>query len=630
MRGPGRWWRRQSKPEKVETYTRWSFHSFAVVEFVTIGIMAVPVGVWPGAVLLLTVAVHVGVCFVTVSRALDWTRGRRPQPVRLLWTLAAVTSAVGLSAMGIADGGPDRESVDAAAGGTFGAVIVIGTGIIALGVRGRRRVFAIPAAFAAGSFVVAFTRGAPVGESLFASTMVLFGGGILAFTAVVSVWLLNIVYELDEARETRARLAVAEERLRFGRDLHDVMGRNLAVIALKSELAVQLAQRDRPEAVAQMVEVQRLAQESQREVREVVRGYREADLASELAGAQGVLTARRYRLQGGRGDGGGAARRGAVRPGVGGPGGRDERPAARGRTAVRGDGCGCLRGAWCCPWRTTGSPAGAGPPARPARPAPGRRAAGAAGGSRRDAGGRPARQGALPADGRSSGCRRVTPSRSESVAVARRGGHAVTAGRARAAAARRRRAPDPGALAALLSLEDDLLVVAEAATGPEALAMARAHEPDVAVLDLADARRRRCEGRHIPAHRTARLQGAHRHQPRAARASQTGAGGGVRGFVPKTVSAQRLAELIRTVHAGNRYVDPELAADAIAAGDSPLTAREAEVLELAADGAPVAEIAERAALSQGTVRNYLSSAVSKLGAENRHAAVRLARERGWV
>ncbi|GAB1328818.1 hypothetical protein ACE1SV_31570 [Streptomyces sennicomposti] len=77
-------------------------------------------------------------------------------------------------------------------------------------------------------------------------------------------------------------------------------------------------------------------------------------------------------------------------------------------------------------------------------------------------------------------------------------------------------------------------------------------------------------------------------------------------------------------------MDPELAADAISAGDSPLTVREAEVLELAADGAPVTEIAERAALSAGTVRNYLSSAVTKLGAENRHAAVRLARERGWV
>lgn len=117
------------------------------------------------------------------------------------------------------------------------------------------------------------------------------GAGFLAFTAIFSVWLLNAVYELDEARETRARLAVAEERLRFGRDLHDVMGRNLAVVALKSELAVQLARRGRPEAVDQMIEVQRIAQESQREVRDVVRGYREADLGVELAGAQGVLTA---------------------------------------------------------------------------------------------------------------------------------------------------------------------------------------------------------------------------------------------------------------------------------------------------------------------------------------------------
>jgi two-component system response regulator DesR len=105
---------------------------------------------------------------------------------------------------------------------------------------------------------------------------------------------------------------------------------------------------------------------------------------------------------------------------------------------------------------------------------------------------------------------------------------------------------------------------------------------------------------------------------------------GVRGFVPKTVSAQRLAEIIRTVHAGGRYVDPELAADAISAGDSPLTAREAELLELAADGAPIADIARRACLSPGTVRNYLSSAAAKLSAENRHTAVRAARERGWI
>ena len=105
---------------------------------------------------------------------------------------------------------------------------------------------------------------------------------------------------------------------------------------------------------------------------------------------------------------------------------------------------------------------------------------------------------------------------------------------------------------------------------------------------------------------------------------------GVRGFLPKTVSAHVLAEVVRTVHGGGRYVDPELAAEAISAGDSPLTPREADVLELAADGVPVEEIAQRAALSPGTVRNYLSSAASKLGAANRHEAVHVARTHGWI
>ncbi|MFI1954876.1 response regulator [Streptomyces xinghaiensis] len=187
-----------------------------------------------------------------------------------------------------------------------------------------------------------------------------------------------------------------------------------------------------------------------------------------------------------------------------------------------------------------------------------------------------------------------------------------------------------GALAALLSLEEDLLIVAEAATGPEALAMARAHRPDVAVLDLlmpgldgvAVATSLRTE---LPSCRSMIVTSYGRpgHLKRALAA-------GVRGFLPKTVSARRLAEIIRTVHAGQRYVDPELAADAISAGDSPLTAREAQLLELAADGAPVAEIARRAGLSPGTVRNYLSAAAAKLSAENRHTAVRIARERGWL
>ncbi|MCX4549347.1 sensor histidine kinase [Streptomyces sp. NBC_01500] len=153
---------------------------------------------------------------------------------------------------------------------------------------------------------------------------IVFGPGWFTLAVRCSAWHLGMMWQLQQAKNVQAQLAVAEERLRFGRDLHDVMGRNLAVIALKSELAVQLARREqqrcaehgsergpehgpehgpghgpgrgsghgeRSAAMEQMAEVQRIAQESQREVRAVVRGYREADLAVELDGARGVLEA---------------------------------------------------------------------------------------------------------------------------------------------------------------------------------------------------------------------------------------------------------------------------------------------------------------------------------------------------
>lgn len=288
----GGWWRRKSTPAKVETYTRGSFHAFAVIEVLAVGPSIVgALGPELGGWLMLMMCAHAAISALTVSRALDWVRGRREQPTRLLWTLGAVTAAVAVTALVVSEYGPRGNSVDSAAGGLFGVVLIYGAGIIALGVRSRRRVYAMVGGFAAGAGLVGFPLGVPAPAALLSVLAVLAGGGFMAFSAVFSVWLLNAVYELDEARETRARLAVAEERLRFGRDLHDVMGRNLAVIALKSELAVQLARRGRPEAVEQMIEVQRIAQESQREVRDVVRGYREADLGVELAGAQGVLTA---------------------------------------------------------------------------------------------------------------------------------------------------------------------------------------------------------------------------------------------------------------------------------------------------------------------------------------------------
>ncbi|MET9460951.1 histidine kinase [Streptomyces canus] len=292
MREPGGWWQRKSTPAKIETYTRWSFHFFALAEVAAVGLPlfgAMPG--WLSVLLLVMLGGHAGLCALIASRALDWTRGSREQPVHMLWTLGAVTVAVAVTAIAITEHGPRGEDVDTAAGGIFAVVLIFGAGVIALGMRDRKRIFALVGGFAAGAGVIAFPLGLPGPATLAAMVAVLFGAGFLAFTSVFSVWLLTAVYELDEARETRARLAVAEERLRFGRDLHDVMGRNLAVIALKSELAVQLARRGRDEAMDQMTEVQRIAHETQREVRDVVRGYREADLGGELTGAQGVLTA---------------------------------------------------------------------------------------------------------------------------------------------------------------------------------------------------------------------------------------------------------------------------------------------------------------------------------------------------
>jgi two-component system, NarL family, response regulator DesR len=186
------------------------------------------------------------------------------------------------------------------------------------------------------------------------------------------------------------------------------------------------------------------------------------------------------------------------------------------------------------------------------------------------------------------------------------------------------------ALAGLLGLEEDLEVVATAASGTEAVDAGRRHRPDVAVLDLqmpgldgiAAALRLAAE---VPGCRTV-IVTSHGRPGYLKRALTAG----VAGFLPKTVSARVLADVVRQVHGGGRYVDPELAAEAISAGESPLTPREADVLELAAGGAGVEEIAQRAHLSPGTVRNYLSAAATKLGAANRHEAVHVARRHGWI
>ncbi len=292
MQASGGWWGRKSTPGKVETYTRWSFHFFALIEVASLGLpLFAQVGASTATWLAALVAVHALICSATASRALDWTRDRRARPVRLMWFLGAVTVLIALVALVLRERGPADDQAQAAASTLFVGVLTFGVGTLTLGMRGPRQILALVAGGVAGTLLAQLPLEVAAPAALGTALGVLVAGGGLAFTAAFSVWLLDAVYELDEARETRARLAVAEERLRFGRDLHDVMGRNLSVIALKSELAVQLARRGRTEAVEQMIEVQRIARESQREVRDVVRGYREADLRLELAGAQGVLSA---------------------------------------------------------------------------------------------------------------------------------------------------------------------------------------------------------------------------------------------------------------------------------------------------------------------------------------------------
>jgi two-component system, NarL family, response regulator DesR len=187
-----------------------------------------------------------------------------------------------------------------------------------------------------------------------------------------------------------------------------------------------------------------------------------------------------------------------------------------------------------------------------------------------------------------------------------------------------------GALAALLSLEPDLEVVAQVASGDEVLSAAQETRPDIALLDIempgmdgievAAALRRELPGT-VPLIVTTFGRPAY-----LRRAMEAGAAG----FLVKDAPSERLANAIRRAATGERVIDPELAAATLADGESPFTPRERDVLEASAGGAPISEIAKRLYLSEGTVRNYLSSAIGKAGARNRIEAVRIAREKGWV
>ncbi len=186
------------------------------------------------------------------------------------------------------------------------------------------------------------------------------------------------------------------------------------------------------------------------------------------------------------------------------------------------------------------------------------------------------------------------------------------------------------ALAALLSLEPDFEVVAEVGRGDEVVAAATVHQPDVALLDI-----------EMPGLDGLAAAAALAHEAPDVRViilTTFGRPGylrramesGALGFVVKDAPAEQLADAVRRVSAGERVVDPSLAAATLAGGPSPLTGRERDVLVASRDGATVADIAARLFLSEGTVRNYLSAAIAKTGVRNRVEAYRAAEQRGWL
>ncbi|MEV0263050.1 histidine kinase [Streptomyces sp. NPDC050617] len=283
-------WRERSKVSKVDCYTRWTLYGFPWF-FFALGAPALLADseqpVLAGALIALCL-VHCVFGVGLTRRALACYLGQGEAPWRRLAVHAVpLLGSLAILVALVAHGEPKHPS---GGGWVPIASLLPVAGAVCLMV--RLRTYVLGCAVAAVLAALAFLPAGVGRAGLMAVALVTFVVGLWVASVVrCSGWHLSVVWETEAARETQARLAVAEERLRFGRDMHDVMGRNLAVIALKSELAVQLARRGSPAALDEMTEVQRIARESQREVRDVVRGYREADLHTELAGARSVLAA---------------------------------------------------------------------------------------------------------------------------------------------------------------------------------------------------------------------------------------------------------------------------------------------------------------------------------------------------
>jgi len=277
--------------QRIDAYHRWSLYLLLLtVPMLALGAVGEVAADAPTATMVygLGCLVQMVLAIAVTATGLSQVLGGPRVPRRWLAGLGAVSLALVLVAvLGI----PATESLSGRGGAvalTAGVALIVcaplmstlsvtlGSVAVAAAVALERTLSAVPGGQGLGT---------PVGAFLGVGLMV----GGMAATFKISAWMLGVVWEQERNRTVHARLAVAEERLRFSRDLHDVVGRTFSAIAVKSELAAELARRGQDGAVEQMLQVRELAQDSLRDVRGVVAGYRTADLAAELDGARSVL-----------------------------------------------------------------------------------------------------------------------------------------------------------------------------------------------------------------------------------------------------------------------------------------------------------------------------------------------------
>ena len=287
-----RWWARRSNPQRLDMSIRWSLYVITALWPVTIvlAVQADPQSNPAGLLTLVALLIlQTAACVAVLRNGLAVMLGGARVDRRLIIVAAALTVGAMLAALlAFPHSSSDPPTALVVAMLTMIALTAALTPVISTAV--------LIGAILLGSVITAgwetFGTDSDWSSGLVIGVLYVVAAGLYAMADRVSEWMLVLVWEIEASRAVQSRLAVAEERLRFARDFHDTLGRNLTVIAVTSDLAARLAGRgDQQTAAEHMLQVQQLAHESAREVRELVSGYRTADLDTELAGARSVLRA---------------------------------------------------------------------------------------------------------------------------------------------------------------------------------------------------------------------------------------------------------------------------------------------------------------------------------------------------